>query len=103
MTVPTDRLADRDRSSSGDLWAASVGYPRVTVLGREWLVVSYEWSDDSTSPVSSDEQLTLDLCLCYPGTNRLKTIRVKRASLIESIIDRVDAQVEQEIRMPRRW
>ncbi|MCH7659903.1 MAG: hypothetical protein IH933_04790 [Euryarchaeota archaeon] len=98
MTLSRDQFDDGSLSSDGDLWSASSGSPRVTVASQEWLVVSYEWVTDETSPVASSG-VVLDLCVLVPGASHLKTVRVKRGSLIESIIAQIDSQVTRDLQV----
>ena len=102
MTLSRDQFDDGSLSSDGDLWSASSGSPRVTVASQEWLVVSYEWVTDETSPVASTSGVVLDLCVLAPGASHLKTVRVKRGSLIESIIAQIDSQVTRDLQVPSR-
>jgi hypothetical protein len=102
MIGESDRFAPAERAGSADLSPASTDSPRLTLFGREWIVVSYGWSSDSVSPVSSDESVVLDLCLRSSNNSRLKTTRVKRVSLIESIVEQIDSQVSRDVRFPSR-
>lgn len=91
MTGGSDRFTAVRQTGGGERPPASADFPRLMLFGREWIVVSYRWSADIPSPVSSDQSVVLDLCLRAPGSGRLKTTRVKRASLIESIIEQIEA------------